>query len=58
MKGSLQRNIAVQWRPRFERFSAVSRSLRHGRQMVSIPGPSVMPDRVLAAMHAPMPNIY
>ena len=36
----------------------MSRSLRHGRQMVSIPGPSVMPDRVLAAMHAPMPNIY
>ncbi len=36
----------------------MSRSLRHGRQMVSIPGPSVMPDRVLAAMHQPMPNIY
>ncbi len=34
------------------------RSLRHGRQMVSIPGPSVIPDRVLAAMHQPMPNIY
>jgi len=26
--------------------------------MVSIPGPSVIPDRVLAAMHRPMPNIY
>ena len=26
--------------------------------MVSIPGPSVIPDRVLSAMHRPMPNIY
>ncbi len=26
--------------------------------MVAIPGPSVTPDRVLAAMHRPMPNIY
>ena len=26
--------------------------------MVSIPGPSVIPDRVLAAMNRPMPNIY
>ena len=34
------------------------RSLRHGRQLVAIPGPSVIPDRVLAAMHQPMPNIY
>ena len=33
-------------------------SLNHGRPMVSIPGPSVIPDRVLAAMHQPMPNIY
>jgi len=33
-------------------------SLRHGRPMVAIPGPSVTPDRVLAAMHRPMPNIY
>jgi len=36
----------------------VPRSLRHGRQLVSIPGPSVIPDRVLAAMNQPMPNIY
>ena len=36
----------------------MSRSLRHGRQVVSIPGPSVMPEAVLAAMHQPMPNIY
>ena len=36
----------------------MSRSLRHGRQMVAIPGPSVIPDKVLAAMHQPMPNIY
>ncbi|MEM9748047.1 MAG: aminotransferase class V-fold PLP-dependent enzyme [Actinomycetota bacterium] len=33
-------------------------TLRHGRAAVSIPGPSVIPDRVLAAMHRPMPNIY
>ena len=36
----------------------MSRSLHHGRQMVAIPGPSVIPDKVLAAMHQPMPNIY
>ncbi|HCB34682.1 MAG TPA: aminotransferase [Acidimicrobiaceae bacterium] len=33
-------------------------SLSHGRPLVMIPGPSVMPDEVLAAMHRPMPNIY
>lgn len=33
-------------------------SLRHGRAQVAIPGPSIVPDRVLAAMHRPMPNIY
>lgn len=33
-------------------------SLRHGRQMVVSPGPSVIPDRVLAAMAKPMPNMY
>ena len=33
-------------------------SLRHGRELLAIPGPSVMPDRVLAAMHRPAPNIY
>ena len=26
--------------------------------MVAIPGPSVIPDRVLSAMHRAMPNIY
>ena len=36
----------------------MSRSLRHGRQQVAIPGPSVIPDRVLAAMNRAMPNIY
>ena len=36
----------------------MTRSLRHGRQLVAIPGPSVIPDRVLAAMHQAMPNIY
>lgn len=29
-----------------------------GRPYLAIPGPSVMPDRVLAAMHRPAPNIY
>ncbi len=32
--------------------------LSHGRPYLAIPGPSVMPDRVLAAMHRPAPNIY
>lgn len=29
-----------------------------GRQYLAIPGPSVVPDRVLAAMNRPSPNIY
>lgn len=29
-----------------------------GRTHIAIPGPSVMPDAVLAAMHRPAPNIY
>ena len=33
-------------------------SLAFGRQYLAIPGPSVMPDRVLAAMHRAAPNIY
>ncbi|MEL6531824.1 MAG: aminotransferase class V-fold PLP-dependent enzyme [Pseudomonadota bacterium] len=33
-------------------------SLSQGRHYLAIPGPSVMPDRVLQAMHRPAPNIY
>lgn len=33
-------------------------TLQFGRPMVAIPGPSVVPDRVLNAMHRPMSNIY
>jgi len=33
-------------------------TLAHGRDHLSIPGPSVMPERVLRAMHRPAPNIY
>ncbi len=33
-------------------------SLAHGRSYLAIPGPSVMPDRVLQAMHRAAPNIY
>ncbi|MBV1864579.1 MAG: aminotransferase class V-fold PLP-dependent enzyme [Rhodobacteraceae bacterium] len=33
-------------------------TLNFGRPQLSIPGPSVIPDRVLAAMHRPSPNIY
>lgn len=33
-------------------------TLANGRPYLAIPGPSVMPDRVLAAMHRPAPNIY
>ena len=33
-------------------------SLSYGRSHLAIPGPSVMPDRVLQAMHRAAPNIY
>ncbi|RWR35244.1 alanine--glyoxylate aminotransferase family protein [Sinirhodobacter populi] len=33
-------------------------NLSQGRPYLAIPGPSAMPDRVLAAMHRPAPNIY
>ncbi len=33
-------------------------TLNHGRHLMAIPGPSVIPDRVLNAMHQPSPNIY
>ncbi|MDO9526282.1 MAG: aminotransferase class V-fold PLP-dependent enzyme [Gemmobacter sp.] len=33
-------------------------SLSQGRTILAIPGPSVMPDRVLNAMHNAAPNIY
>ena len=33
-------------------------SLASGRDHLAIPGPSVIPSRVLAAMHRPAPNIY
>ena len=33
-------------------------SLANGRPYLAIPGPSVVPDRVLAAMHRGSPNIY
>lgn len=32
--------------------------LNKGRMLTSMPGPSVIPDRVLSAMHVSMPNIY
>jgi alanine-glyoxylate transaminase/serine-glyoxylate transaminase/serine-pyruvate transaminase len=32
--------------------------LNRGRLLTAMPGPSVIPDRVLNAMHAAMPNIY
>ncbi|MEZ5340370.1 MAG: hypothetical protein R2706_02675 [Acidimicrobiales bacterium] len=33
-------------------------SLSFGRPMIAIPGPSIMPERVIAAMQRSMPNIY
>ncbi len=33
-------------------------SLAFGRDHLAIPGPSVIPDRVLRAMHRSAPNIY
>ena len=32
--------------------------LNRGRPLTAMPGPSVIPDQVLDAMHRPMPNIY
>ena len=36
----------------------IDMTLNNGRHMLAIPGPSVMPDRVLQAMNRPAPNIY
>ena len=33
-------------------------NLSAGRSYLAIPGPSVIPDQVLQAMHRPSPNIY
>ncbi|KUF10352.1 pyridoxal-phosphate-dependent aminotransferase family protein [Pseudoponticoccus marisrubri] len=33
-------------------------TLANGRRHMALPGPSVMPDRVLQAMHRPAPDIY
>ncbi|SFI61530.1 pyridoxal-phosphate-dependent aminotransferase family protein [Jannaschia pohangensis] len=33
-------------------------TLANGPQTLAIPGPSIIPDRVLRAMHRPSPNIY
>ena len=33
-------------------------TLSRGRDILAIPGPSIIPDRVLNAMHRPAPNIY
>ena len=33
-------------------------TLANGRPYMALPGPSVVPDRVLRAMHRPSPNIY
>jgi alanine-glyoxylate transaminase/serine-glyoxylate transaminase/serine-pyruvate transaminase len=33
-------------------------SLKYGRQMAAIPGPSIIPDRVLDAFSQPMPDLY
>lgn len=37
---------------------ADSLSVAQGREYLAIPGPSVVPDKVLQAMHRPSPNIY
>ncbi|MEM9440925.1 MAG: aminotransferase, partial [Pseudomonadota bacterium] len=33
-------------------------SVRNGREFLSIPGPTTVPDDVLAAMHRPAVDIY
>ena len=40
------------------RASTGADNLLQGRSYLAIPGPSVMPDAVLQAMHRPAPNIY
>ena len=44
--------------PPARRRKMTSMSLAHGRDHLAIPGPSVIPSRVLRAMHRPAPNIY
>ena len=39
-------------------FITVDIPLTAGPEIVAIPGPSIIPERVLAAMHRPMPDIY
>ena len=39
-------------------FMSSRTNLSHGRGYLAIPGPSVMPEAVLNAMHRPAPNIY
>ena len=36
----------------------MNHNLSQGREVVAIPGPSIIPDRVLSAMHRAMPDIY
>ncbi len=36
----------------------MNHNLSQGREIVAIPGPSIIPDRVLSAMHRAMPDIY
>ena len=40
------------------RAGAFAMTLSRGRDILAIPGPSIIPDRVLHAMHRPAPNIY
>ena len=39
-------------------FVAVDIPLTAGPEIVAIPGPSIIPERVLGAMHRAMPDIY
>ena len=33
-------------------------TLRHGRELLAMPGPTTVPDAVLSAMHRPAIDIY
>ena len=44
--------MALSWK------TEMRKSLASGREHLAIPGPSVLPDRVLRAMHRAAPNIY
>jgi alanine-glyoxylate transaminase/serine-glyoxylate transaminase/serine-pyruvate transaminase len=58
-QGDQQSGVRLRYKP-FLSLNAEQRpvKLNRGRTLTAMPGPSVIPDRVLSAMHRSMPNIY